>query len=229
MSDTPKSFEEWCKTDDAACLIPAFDSRDAKKLNDLGLAIWEAAQNAPPGEHGEEDEPPQAAPVWQARAATPEAAGRGDGPLENQVRRLTEALAMMYDKWENGTSCQEADEDGECIDGTYLGNAFKLSQAEEQEVLNLIVTTAESHEQACANCGKPYRAHLLHDHNKCSPNSDAGWFPSKLADALRKVPSPPSGEQAQPGASPVTEPGGDDDNDATEWSVALSYDDTSDD
>jgi hypothetical protein len=96
---------------------------------------------------------------------------------EGQVRQLREALTMMYDKWENGISCREADESGDCSDGPSIGNAFNLSLAEEQTVLNLIVDKPADFEQACANCGKPYRAHLLHDKNRCSPNGDAAWFP----------------------------------------------------
>ena len=39
---------------------------------------------------------------------------------------------------------------------------------------------------AGANCGKPYRAHLLHDGNKCAPGSVHGWFPKSIADAIAK-------------------------------------------
>ena len=93
---------------------------------------------------------------------------------EQLVERLKMALGNFYDKWENGTPCQEADEDGIIEGGSSLGNAVKLSFAEEQEILNLIVDTPEPHERACANCGKPYRAHLLHDGNKCSPEISMG-------------------------------------------------------
>jgi hypothetical protein len=104
---------------------------------------------------------------------------------EEQVKRLRDALVLIYDKWENGDPCFELS-DGGTVDenGSSLGNAFKLSLEEEQEILNLIVDKAESFEQACANCGKPYRAHLLHDGTKCAPNSTSGWFPKQIADAL---------------------------------------------
>ena len=98
--------------------------------------------------------------------------------------RLRAALEMFYDRWENGTPCTEANEDGDCTDGSPIGNAVKLSFAEEQEILNLIVDKAEDGEQACANCGKPYRAHLLQDATRCSPEGDAKWFPQAIADGL---------------------------------------------
>ena len=101
-----------------------------------------------------------------------------------KVDRLTKALSMFYGKWENGFPCTEADEEGDCSEGSFLGNACKLDTAEEQEILNLIVEKAEDFEESCANCGKPYRAHLLHDKNKCHPTSDAAWFPGAIAKAL---------------------------------------------
>lgn len=55
--------------------------------------------------------------------------------LGKQVKMLRDALGMMYDKWENGVSCYEDPED---YTGP-IGNAFQLSLAEEQTVLNLIV------------------------------------------------------------------------------------------
>ncbi len=101
------------------------------------------------------------------------------------IDRLKVALANIYDKWENGTPCTEGDNDGHFDEGgVSLRNAFKLSFEEEQEILNLIVDKAEPYEQPCANCGKPYRAHLLHDGNKCSPGSANAWFPGGLADVL---------------------------------------------
>ncbi len=107
--------------------------------------------------------------------------------LRQERNRLKDALTNLYDKWENGTPCQEASEGGELIDGTNLGNAVKLTFAEEQEILNLIVDKPEPYEQACANCGKPYRAHLLHNGNKCFPASVECWFPKSIADALTKA------------------------------------------
>lgn len=56
---------------------------------------------------------------------------RQPDPLQ---QRLVEALEMMYDKWENGTPCYD---DPEECSGSF-GNAFKLSEAEEREVLSLI-------------------------------------------------------------------------------------------
>ena len=41
----------------------------------------------------------------------------------------------------------------------------------------------------CANCGKTYGEHLLHDGNKCALGSVARWFPKKLADAMNSEPS----------------------------------------
>ena len=101
-----------------------------------------------------------------------------------EVERLRKALRMLYGKWENGFPCTEADEEGDCSEGSFLGNAYKLDTAEEQEILNLIVEKAEDFEESCANCGKPYRAHLLHDKNKCPPNGDAAWFPGDIFKAL---------------------------------------------
>lgn len=103
-------------------------------------------------------------------------------------RDLIAALTMMYDKWENGVQCFENPEDCE---GS-IGNAFKLSFAEEQTVLNLIVAKAETFEESCANCDKPYRAHLLHDGNKCGPRSTSGWFPSSIAKALTDMRKEPA-------------------------------------
>ena len=108
------------------------------------------------------------------------------GEQVSLIDRRRDALAMLYDKWENGVPCYEAT-DGQIDEaGPSIGNSFKLSFAEEQEILNLIVDKPEPHEQACANCGKPYRAHLLHDGNKCAPGSVHGWFPKSIADAIAK-------------------------------------------
>jgi hypothetical protein len=104
--------------------------------------------------------------------------------LTEQVRVLKETLGNFYDKWENGIPCSEADEEGNCEDGGSIGNACRLTFEEEQQILNLIVDGPAEGEQACANCGKPYRAHLLHDGNKCSTGSATGWFPKPLADAI---------------------------------------------
>jgi len=55
--------------------------------------------------------------------------------LACQRNELLEALELIYDKWENGTPCQEADEDGQCYEGSNCGNAFKLSEYEENSIL----------------------------------------------------------------------------------------------
>ena len=107
--------------------------------------------------------------------------------LEATNSRLKKSLEMIYAKWENGTPCSEAIDGVIDEDGSHIGNAFNLSCAEEQEILNLIVDKAEDFEQACANCNKPYRAHLLHDGNKCSPNEKAAWFPAHLAAAIARA------------------------------------------
>lgn len=56
------------------------------------------------------------------------------GVLLAQIERLTEALELFYDKWENGTPCFE---DGDDSSG-FVGNALKLSDSEEREILALI-------------------------------------------------------------------------------------------
>lgn len=63
-------------------------------------------------------------------------------------RELEAALTMIYDKWENGDSSYT---EPDTFDG-YLGNAFKLSQEEENQVLALIPTTAETAVQSCPIC-----------------------------------------------------------------------------
>jgi len=52
----------------------------------------------------------------------------------DEIERLRAALEMLYDKWENGDPCYE---DGD-PQSNYLGNAFRLSEEEENEVLALI-------------------------------------------------------------------------------------------
>lgn len=54
--------------------------------------------------------------------------------------RLIAALGMIYDKWEDGTSCYEDPED---FTG-HLGNAVKLTAEEEMEILALIPTQRSS-------------------------------------------------------------------------------------
>lgn len=56
------------------------------------------------------------------------------------VQEVTEekcriALSNLYDRWENGDPCYEYD-DGE--KGSFIGNAFLLSDEEETEILRLI-------------------------------------------------------------------------------------------
>jgi hypothetical protein len=49
-------------------------------------------------------------------------------------QKLRRALGMLYDKWENGDPCYEdADENA-----GFMGNAFRLSAQEEDEVLALL-------------------------------------------------------------------------------------------
>jgi len=102
----------------------------------------------------------------------------------NEVERLKDVLGRLYDLYESGEPCNEIGDDGEL--GASLGNAVKMPFDLEHEILNLIVDKAHPHEQACANCGKPYRAHLLHDGNKCHPGEVGGWFPKSIATALEK-------------------------------------------
>lgn len=101
--------------------------------------------------------------------------------------RLKHCLELLYDKWENGVPCHEANEGQIDENSSFIGNAVKLSFGEEQEILTLIIDKAESHEAACANCGKPYRAHLLHDKNKCAPEGEAAWFPSSIAASISRA------------------------------------------
>ena len=59
--------------------------------------------------------------------------------LSARIVDLEAALTMMYDKWENGDGCYE----GADLDGDFLGNAFQLSQEEEEnQVLALIGSPA---------------------------------------------------------------------------------------
>ena len=64
--------------------------------------------------------------------------------LQARVDALLPALEMMYDKWENGDQCFE---DVEELSGP-LGNAFRLSEEEENSVLRAFescgITTALS-------------------------------------------------------------------------------------
>ena len=53
--------------------------------------------------------------------------------------KLVAALGMIYDKWENGDRCYE---DGD-PNSSYMGNAFKLTQDEEVEILSLLPPAAE--------------------------------------------------------------------------------------
>lgn len=63
-----------------------------------------------------------------------ELASFADAPETCDVAALRDALGMIYDKWEEGTSCYEDPED--CAG--YLGNAFKLTQEEEAQILALL-------------------------------------------------------------------------------------------
>ena len=54
--------------------------------------------------------------------------------LHTQIAQLRATLCMLYDKWEDGPSCQEGF-DGE---GGYIGNAVILSKEEEDSILAMI-------------------------------------------------------------------------------------------
>ncbi len=54
--------------------------------------------------------------------------------LEAENARMKAALCMIYDKWEDGTPCYEDPED---YTG-HLGNAVKLTDDEEAQILALI-------------------------------------------------------------------------------------------
>lgn len=53
----------------------------------------------------------------------------------DRIEELEEALTMLYDKWENGDPCYT---DADPCGGDFMGNAFKLSEEEENHILALI-------------------------------------------------------------------------------------------
>jgi hypothetical protein len=57
--------------------------------------------------------------------------------LQAENQRLREALAWIYDKWENGDSCYE---DPETCSG-FMGRAFKIEYEEENAILGMIGDT----------------------------------------------------------------------------------------
>jgi hypothetical protein len=57
---------------------------------------------------------------------------------ERKCAELSEALGLMYDKWENGDDCWDDPNDGV----GYLGKAFRLSDEEEGRILALLPPTA---------------------------------------------------------------------------------------
>lgn len=67
-----------------------------------------------------------------------------------EVSRLRAALGLMYDKWEDGVTCWEDGDDS----GISLGNAFKLMDEEEREILSLIPSQRSAVEPSapCAAC-----------------------------------------------------------------------------
>lgn len=73
--------------------------------------------------------------------------------LQARILQLETALTMMYDKWENGDGCYE---DPDTCSG-FLGNAFKLSQEEENQILALVGTPSETSgvdaDGHCVRCG----------------------------------------------------------------------------
>lgn len=97
--------------------------------------------------------------------------------LQARIVQFEAALTMMYDKWENGDGCYE--DPDTC--GGFLGNAFKLSQEEENQVLALIGSgpgtgtkfTGESREALCTHCGKTFYQHSNFDAS-CKTTADTG-------------------------------------------------------
>ena len=59
---------------------------------------------------------------------------------EEREKKLREALELMYDKWENGAPCFEDVED----EAGPLGNAFRLDNAEEAQVLSALACVREA-------------------------------------------------------------------------------------
>ena len=70
--------------------------------------------------------------------------------LEAENARLKAALCMIYDKWEDGTSCYEDPED---YTG-HLGNAVKLTNDEEAQILALIPSQRSAPETSM-DVGRP--------------------------------------------------------------------------
>jgi hypothetical protein len=68
--------------------------------------------------------------------------------LRAENKRLRDSLELVYDKWDNGVSCHESDEDGNCEEGEYIGKAFDLSMNEEKEILSLIPTSRTGEKEA---------------------------------------------------------------------------------
>jgi len=58
--------------------------------------------------------------------------------LTRKVERLEELLQIMYDGYEGGTACFECDFETGGEQGAYLGNAFKLETAIEDEIIKLL-------------------------------------------------------------------------------------------
>jgi hypothetical protein len=69
----------------------------------------------------------------------------------SEVEKLRAALAMIYDKWEDGTPCYEDPED---FTG-HLGNAFKLTQEEEAQILALLPPGPALKATASASLAEP--------------------------------------------------------------------------
>jgi hypothetical protein len=63
------------------------------------------------------------------------------GQAADEIERLRAALCMLYDKWENGDPCSDDA-------GVFVGNAFRLTQAEEDSVLALIPSEREADQAA---------------------------------------------------------------------------------
>jgi len=51
------------------------------------------------------------------------------------VERLRSALELMWDRYENGDPCHDSDDP---VEGSFIGNAVRLFEDEEREILSLI-------------------------------------------------------------------------------------------
>jgi hypothetical protein len=106
-----------------------------------------------------------------------------NAPETSEVERLRTALAMIYDKWEEGTPSYQDPED---YTG-YLGMAFKLTQEEEARILALLPPQRESpSEKAPLPMSEPLTSN---GNNEPMAVGHAGWCLYRL-DCERKADSP---------------------------------------